>query len=155
MARLRPGVSLQQVNAYLDRQGQANIASEGQQEFRLRQWLGHVFALPLNEMTGGSLRKPLSLLLIALGMVLLIACANIAGLQMARASGRERELAVPVRVVLYALVSCAAGLRWRALSCTAEASAGLLPSCITDRAFAGAQATAFSAPWLANSSHVS
>ncbi len=55
-----------------------------------------MFAMPLTEFIGGSLRKPLTMLLIAVGMVLLIACANIAGLQMARASARERDLAIRV-----------------------------------------------------------
>jgi predicted permease len=55
-----------------------------------------MFAMPMTEFIGGNLRKPLMLLLTAVGMVLLIACANIAGLQMARASARERDLAIRV-----------------------------------------------------------
>jgi predicted permease len=95
VARLRPGVSLNQANAYLEHKAQENIASEGGQSFGRASGWG-MFAVPLNEMTGGSLRKPLTLLLVAVGIVLLIACANIVGLQMARSSARQRELAVRV-----------------------------------------------------------
>ncbi len=95
VARLRPGVTLQQANAYLDKKAQENIASEGDKSFGRASGWG-MFAMPLTEYVGGSLRKPLTMLLIAVGMVLLIACANIAGLQMARASARERDLAIRV-----------------------------------------------------------
>ena len=78
VGRLRPGVTLQQANAYLDRKAQQNIASEGDKSYgRISGW--GMFSLPLTEFIGGNLRKPLTMLLIAVGMVLLIACANIAG----------------------------------------------------------------------------
>lgn len=94
-ARLRPGVTLQQANAYLDMKGQQSISSEGSNSYgRISGW--GMFAMPLTEFIGGNLRKPLTMLLIAVGMVLLIACANIAGLQMARASAKERDLAIHV-----------------------------------------------------------
>ncbi|HKD85622.1 MAG TPA: ABC transporter permease [Terriglobales bacterium] len=95
IARLRPGVTLEQANAYLDMKANQNIQSEGDKSYgRASRW--GMFAMPLTEFIGGPLRKPLTMLLIAVGMVLLIACANIAGLQIARASARERELAVRV-----------------------------------------------------------
>lgn len=95
IARLRPGVSLQQANAYLNMKAEQNIQSEGAKSYgRVARW--GMFAMPLTEFIGGPLRAPLTMLLIAVGMVLLIACANIAGLQIARASARERELAVRV-----------------------------------------------------------
>ncbi len=95
VARLQPGITVQQANAYLDRKAQENIASEGSNSYGRASGWG-MFSMPLTEFIGGSLRKPLTMLLIAVGMVLLIACANIAGLQMARASARERDLAIRV-----------------------------------------------------------
>ncbi len=103
VARLRPGVNLAQANAYLNMKAEQSMASEGNSSAnstipksfgRASGW--GMFAMPLTEFIGGNLRKPLTMLLIAVGMVLLIACANIAGLQMARASARERDLAIRV-----------------------------------------------------------
>jgi predicted permease len=103
VARLRPGVTVQQANAYLNMKAEQHLVAESSSSSagpipnsfgRASGW--GMFAMPLTEFIGGNLRKPLTMLLIAVGMVLLIACANIAGLQMARASARERELAIRV-----------------------------------------------------------
>ena len=94
-ARLHPGVTNAQANAYLALRSSQQIAAEGSTGFSQAAGWG-MFSLPLVDFVAGDLRKPLFLLLAAVMSVLLIACANIAGLQLARASGKQREVSIQI-----------------------------------------------------------
>jgi len=91
MARMKPGVSLQQAQVEIQTITQ-NIARQYPRE-SFGGKMGSV-TLPLRDQLAGESGRQLTVLLAAVGFVLLIACANIAGLLLARAAGRRKEIAV-------------------------------------------------------------
>ena len=92
-ARLKPGVTLQQAQSEMD-----GIAAQLARQFPAREsdhgkpWTVRIQTF--REGMFGFMGRPLLLLQVAVGFVLLIACANGAGLLMARAGSRQTEVAI-------------------------------------------------------------
>jgi predicted permease len=95
VARTRPQVSQAQAEAFVRMLTQRLIRAYPQNTYAKDSGWG-MFALPFTEYGAGSLRTPMLILLGAVGFVLLIACLNIGGLLLARASARAKEFAVRV-----------------------------------------------------------
>ena len=140
IGRLKPGISIDQARAQFD-----SVRRELPQQPPADASSWTIGLIPLKELLVGRVRRPLSIVAGAVVFVLLVACANVAHLLLARGAHRRRELAVRVALgatrsrlvrqllvesALLALAGGAAGLlvaHWTVPALLALAPGGRIP----------------------------
>ncbi len=91
IARLKPGISITRAQADM-----SAIAHQLEQQYPETNKDWHVDVSPLEGSLAHQIKTPAAILFSAVTFVLLLACANVAGLMLVRASGRAREIAIRV-----------------------------------------------------------
>ena len=95
IARVKPGVTQPQAQAELDTIA-ANIRHQYMNDADASNW--SIGVTSLRQFVVGDIRPALFILFAAVGFILLIACANVANLSLARAAVRQKEIAIRLAV---------------------------------------------------------